>query len=468
MLAALTYALGMTRVPFLSSQLPNVTQPHAGLPMVASSMHSTVFVPNATACSLPHRSGTDCLGTYNHAPQLTRVNQTLISAWHNGEELEDSPGSRVLASTSHDSGHTWSTAQVLFAGLSDPVGAKDLENLTRPLFGTVVYSSGFHRFGPRQYAFASAYNVRCSPQCRASGEPGSVQRRCCEQCLGCCNCPGMKERLPQLIRSVRLGPDSGALSLGPPLWLARQSTLNASYNLSARERSVASYEASTEPMVKEDAREFMEQQVVQRVPAAPSPAQLSERSFWVQEPRHRESNPSSEGIWLAGALRDDGTPSTLREWSSLCQLTGLDERTVDDLTFATARGQHMLVPAGDDPQCNWSTPVPTNIPDSRSSTCAGVLPNRTRYLVGSQLPRLWDRDPITITLSDDGINFDRLLALRSGAPPPVFPAFTKGPGYQYPQAVVTEAGDALITVYSVNKEEIGATRVPLLVSTQRV
>ena len=34
----------------------------------------------------------------------------------------------------------------------------------------------------------------------------------------------------------------------------------------------------------------------------------------------------------------------------------------------------------------------------------------------------------------------RLQALRADAPPPAFPGFTKGPGYEYPMAVVTEDG----------------------------
>ena len=30
--------------------------------------------------------------------------------------------------------------------------------------------------------------------------------------------------------------------------------------------------------------------------------------------------------------------------------------------------------------------------------------------------------------------------MRADAPPPAFPGFTKGPGYEYPMAVVTEDG----------------------------
>ena len=57
---------------------------------------------------------------------------------------------------------------------------------------------------------------------------------------------------------------------------------------------------------------------------------------------------------------------------------------------AAANGETMLSPA----QCNWSAVVETNIPDSRSKTCAGALaPEGMRYLIGNQLPKLWDRAP---------------------------------------------------------------------------
>ena len=58
-----------------------------------------------------------------------------------------------------------------------------------------------------------------------------------------------------------------------------------------------------------------------------------------------------------------------------------------------------------------------------------------------------------------------LAHVHANAPPPTFPGFTKGPGYEYPMAVVTEDASALVVVYSVNKEQIAATRVPLPVQS---
>ena len=39
-------------------------------------------------------------------------------------------------------------------------------------------------------------------------------------------------------------------------------------------------------------------------------------------------------------------------------------------------------------QCDWSVPQPTNIPDSHTRTCAAVLPDGRRWLVGAQLPKV--------------------------------------------------------------------------------
>ena len=92
-------------------------------------------------------------------------------------------------------------------------------------------------------------------------------------------------------------------------------------------------------------------------------------------------------------------------------------------------------------------------------------------------------------LSKDGVGFDAIWCVRAGAPPTVFAGVGKGPGYEYPQAVVGRttaepslsvhpahrgaAGDGrrkqtvgsereiLLMAYSVNKEGIAVTAVPL-------
>lgn len=43
-------------------------------------------------------------------------------------------------------------------------------------------------------------------------------------------------------------------------------------------------------------------------------------------------------------------------------------------------------------RCNWTAPVATNIPDSKSRACAAPLPTGQLFLIGAQIPR--GRDPV--------------------------------------------------------------------------
>ena len=117
-------AVMMGAQPYLTAPQPNMSLPHAGLPLVHNASHSSVFVPNAAACHAPRRAG--CLGTYNHAPHITPLPfasaggaERYIVAWHNAAALEDAPGSRVLCALSVDGGDSWGAASELFPALSD-------------------------------------------------------------------------------------------------------------------------------------------------------------------------------------------------------------------------------------------------------------------------------------------------------------------------------------------------------------
>ena len=231
-------------------------------------------------------------------------------------------------------------------------------------------------------------------------------------------------------------------------------------------RVVAPPPQTTRVGAARDPRRYVASLVPQRVPDPPPPVALSERSLFAQG--YQPGDPgASVDVTLGCLLRDDGN-DTLVEWFSSCVLRGLTADQADAVAFGTARGGHVLcanASTGKPCECDWSDPVPTNLPDSRSLTAAGLLPDGTAYLLGNQLPRLWDRDPLTLALAPDGgTSFSTLVAVRAGAPNMTFPAFTKGPGYQYPDATVAPDG-TLIVVYSVNKEEIAVTRVPGLAAS---
>lgn len=106
----------------------------------------------------------------------------------------------------------------------------------------------------------------------------------------------------------------------------------------------------------------------------------------------------------------------------------------------------------------WQAAVQTAIPDSPSKSIAGTLPDGRTYLIGNQV-ETGRRDPLTIALSRDGVTFDWAAAIRSGCPAVRVKGRAKGPGFQYPSAVVV--GDALWVVYSIGKEDVALSRVPL-------
>lgn len=107
----------------------------------------------------------------------------------------------------------------------------------------------------------------------------------------------------------------------------------------------------------------------------------------------------------------------------------------------------------------WTVPVLTDMPDSRAKQSAGNLPDGTAFLVnapsGTKL-----RAPLSLTLSSDGLIFDRAFVLRGGDLPPLrYSGKYKRPGYHYPKSVVWNG--QLYVAYATNKEDVELTRVPL-------
>jgi hypothetical protein len=108
----------------------------------------------------------------------------------------------------------------------------------------------------------------------------------------------------------------------------------------------------------------------------------------------------------------------------------------------------------------WTTPVLTEMPDSRAKQSAGNLPDGTAYLVNApntDRPRM----PLAVTLSRDGRVFDRSFLLRGAGElqPLRYDGQYKRPGYHYPKSVVWNG--ALYVGYATNKEDVQVTRVPL-------
>lgn len=115
----------------------------------------------------------------------------------------------------------------------------------------------------------------------------------------------------------------------------------------------------------------------------------------------------------------------------------------------------------------WGKPYPSDIPDAPSRAQAIRLENGTVLLIGNQNVPYYDqalyldRDPITISVSKDGYSFDRVFALKTNSPSTFLFSGVGGrnPGYAYSSSVVHNG--FLYTLYSIGKEQMGISRVPV-------
>jgi hypothetical protein len=122
------------------------------------------------------------------------------------------------------------------------------------------------------------------------------------------------------------------------------------------------------------------------------------------------------------------------------------------------RSRRLYASLSRDDGFHWEPAVRTDVPDSPSKPFAGTLPDGRVYLIGNQVAQP-GRDPLVLSLSSDGVRFDRAFAIRSGAPPLRREGSAKVVGFQYPSAVVADG--ALWVIYSVGKEDVDVSRIPL-------
>jgi hypothetical protein len=110
---------------------------------------------------------------------------------------------------------------------------------------------------------------------------------------------------------------------------------------------------------------------------------------------------------------------------------------------------------------SWSTPVITDMPDSRSKQSCGNLADSTSFLAGNPVNNK-TRIPLAVTLSKTGQFFNTAYLLRAGGetmPELRYEGKAKRLGYHYPKSMVYN--DYLYVAYATNKEDAEYTRVPL-------
>ncbi|MBW1963525.1 MAG: exo-alpha-sialidase [Deltaproteobacteria bacterium] len=232
----------------------------------------------------------------------------------------------------------------------------------------------------------------------------------------------------QLFRSV--GPDG---TLGDIYWLKEEPSPPA--------EGFPAYPAGDPELVKK-IKNYFEQpgQEIQLIFTKPHP---------VSDDNHRLTEPTTSWSLEDGTLvrfyRDSGdkdakAPAEVEETKS--------RRNYAVFSFDSGK--------------TWTVPTRTTFPDACARSNAGKLPDGQVYVINNILPlspKKGGRSLLAISLSRDGLNFDRTMVIRFLAPSMRYEGRAKSVGYQYPHSVVV--GKDLWVMYSVNKEDIEVTRIPL-------
>jgi hypothetical protein len=110
----------------------------------------------------------------------------------------------------------------------------------------------------------------------------------------------------------------------------------------------------------------------------------------------------------------------------------------------------------------WTVPTRTNFTDAGARTNSGKLPDGQVYVINNLLPispKKGGRVMLAISLSRDGLTFDRATMIRFVPSPRRYEGRSKSMGYMYPESVVV--GEYLLVIYSINKEDVELARIPI-------
>jgi len=336
--------------------------------------------------------------TYSHHPSLTYFKGRFYAMWSNGRADEDAPGQRVLYCSSAD-----------FVQWTPP------EPLVGPLPGAhaemVLTASGFHVHEGTLVAYAGRYEY-------AADHLQDGQRK----------------------REDAAHRNTGLMAL-----------------------------TSTDGAHWSEPRDL-------RLPVVPNhPPQATQSGRLIISGNVAfpyTDNPNGLDGWqlagiyppeMAGALFDDSEGFRVVQkragWPvGLCE--GSFYQTDDGVL-------HMLLRSGTpvlwttesaDNGAHWAPPQPTAFSDDAAKFHCGRLPDGRFYHVGNTDPR-GSRNPLVLSLSRDGIRFDRHYVLADTPHEMKYPGLHKGGVYGYPHSMVRDGN--LYVIVSICKESVLVMRAAL-------
>jgi len=362
------------------------------------------------------------MGTFNHHAHIAYFKRVFYAVWDTQARDEHGPGQHGLLRRSADQGKTWTPVEQLFPSLDKYIPSS--EALIGGRYqGRIQTSNGFAVVDDVLYAVTEVDDHRGT----------SIRNR-------------KRFHAGRLCRSIN--PNG---TLGDMFWLKKDAPKPI--------EGFPAYPAGDPKLVKK-INQFFQQpgNEIQLDFTAPVPESDSSTDAWtpfpVSDDNHRliEQVPSysaANGTWvrlyrdaglLGVPLPDKGPKRALEESKS--------RRNYASYSYDNCK--------------TWTVPTRTSFPDACAKTDAGELPDGRIYVINNVLPlstKHGGRQLLGISLSRDGLNFDRVAVIRFIAPPMRYEGRAKSGGYAYPDSVVV--GDHLWVIYSVNKEDIEIARIPL-------
>jgi hypothetical protein len=341
-------------------------------------------------------------GTWNHHPYVKYFKGVLFTNWDTHARDENASGQHDVFRLSTDGGKTWSPVEVLFPPLCANVPAAETSQSTR--FQT---SYGFIVVEDSLYAVTDVAEWQ---------RPDAKKIK-----------PRIKIGL--LCRAVH--PDG---ALGNIFWLCD--------NPLAPVPGFPAYPAGNPSLVAKINAYF-------RHPAHAPQLNFGNKAHPDSDDEHGMAEPApawqlDDGIWVR-LYRDGGSKyaRTLRE-----EEVSKSRRNYASFSYDDGK--------------TWTIPTRTTFPDACARSNAGKLPDGQVYVINNILPlstKKGGRSLLAISLSRDGLNFDRMVVIRFVAPRMRYDGRSKSIGYAYPHSTVV--GDHLWVIYSVNKEDIEIARIPI-------